>query len=632
MMDQKAPLGSTRPIIPAGTQLNGIYEIDAPIAAGGMGEVYRGHTIQTGDLVAIKVIRSDLAEAEAALALFRKEASALHNLYHEAIVRYYVFTIDPTLQRPYLAMEFVDGQSLSAMLRGGPLAYEAVHRLMQRVATGLQAAHEGGIVHRDMSPDNIIIPGGDMAKAKIIDFGIARSTQLGDEGTVIGTGFAGKYNYVSPEQLGLFGGNVSPRSDIYSFGLVLVEALRQRPIDMGGNHVDVIEKRRKVPDLSDIDARIRPLLERMLQPNPDDRPGSMAEVATWPLDPPRKGSASPSPSGPASSTRISEPIFGTRTVLIGGVALALAISIGFATTIALHRPKKIDALPKIELQAATGPETQPQTPQPETPRLQAPSSQTPRLQPAAPRQAPTTKLGLAPPKHIGPLAAAPLGTDAKVAAVLATSRMDRLIGHDRIDAVTRYISNYEGGRCFFVKPVAINDRVTAIEGFGKSLEPFRSLDKAFRYRNGFEADIGVQLVSPPQCPAITFLSRLRGSPASAPKLDLKATRLKAGQSLVGTVSGVGARHVEVLLVAANGSVQSIPLTRAQGGGDSFSFSAMPSDSKPELLVVVASPKPLPILQGGVTKPADHLFPEVFAEAERNGVSLAASLRSVKMAP
>lgn len=612
MMDQKASLGSTRPIIPAGTQLNGIYEIDAPIAAGGMGEVYRGHTIQTGDLVAIKVIRSDIAEAEAALALFRKEASALHNLYHEAIVRYYVFTIDPTLQRPYLAMEFVDGQSLSAMLRGGPLAYEAVHRLMQRIAAGLQAAHEGGIVHRDMSPDNIIIPGGDMAKAKIIDFGIARSTQLGDEGTVIGTGFAGKYNYVSPEQLGLFGGNVSPRSDIYSFGLVLAEALRQRPIDMGGNHVDVIEKRRKVPDLSDIDSRIRPLLERMLQPNPDDRPASMAEVATWPLDPPRKGSAAPPSSGKQPSVRVSGPIFGTRTVLVGGVALAVAIVVGFATTIALHRPKKIDALPKIELQAATPP-------------------QTPRLEPAAPKAPKGNVLGLAPPKDIGPLAATPLGTDARVAAILTTSRVDRLIGRDRIDAVTRYISRYEGGRCFFVKPVAINDKVTAIEGFGESLAPFRTLDQAFRSRNGFEADIGVQLISPPQCPAITFLSQLRGSPASAPKLDLKATRLKAGQSLVGTVSGVGARQVEVLLVAADGSVQSIPTTRVQSGGDSVSFNAVPSDFKPDLLIVVASPKPLPILQGGVTKAADHLFPEVFAEAERNGVSLAASLRSVKMA-
>jgi serine/threonine-protein kinase len=79
---------------------------------------------------------------------------------------------------------------------------------MRRIAAGLQVAHECGIIHRDVSPDNIILPGGDVSRAKIIDFGIARSTQLSD-GTVIGSGFAGKYNYVSPEQLGLFGGDVS---------------------------------------------------------------------------------------------------------------------------------------------------------------------------------------------------------------------------------------------------------------------------------------------------------------------------------------------------------------------------------------------------------------------------------------
>src|SRR5580765_8570922 len=92
--------------ISPGTRLNGIYEIDRQIGVGGMGEIYKGHAIQTGDAVAIKLMLPELAENEAALALFRKEASALHHLMHEAIVRYYVFTVEPVLQRPYLAMEF----------------------------------------------------------------------------------------------------------------------------------------------------------------------------------------------------------------------------------------------------------------------------------------------------------------------------------------------------------------------------------------------------------------------------------------------------------------------------------------------------------------------------------------------
>src|SRR3954451_3232034 len=265
-----------------GTRLNGIYEIDQVIAAGGMGEIYKGHTVQTGDVVAIKVLLPEFAENEAALGLFRREASALHNLQHEAIVRYYVFTIEPVLRRPYLAMEFVEGQSLSAIIRREPLTYEAVRSLLKRVAAGLHAAHERGIIHRDVSSDNIMVPGGDVARAKIIDFGIARSTQLADR-TIIGGGFAGKYNSVSPEQLGLFGGDVSAKSDIYSLALVIIEALTGQAIDMGGSQAAILDKRRKVPDLGHIDLRIRPLLEKMLQPDPAARPDSMAQVATWPL-------------------------------------------------------------------------------------------------------------------------------------------------------------------------------------------------------------------------------------------------------------------------------------------------------------------------------------------------------------
>src|SRR6516225_7927049 len=266
--------------LPPGTRLNGIFEIDQRIASGGMGEIYRGHAIETGDPVAIKVMRTDLADNTAALALFRKEASALHYIQHDAIVRYYIFSSDPVVRRHYLAMEFVDGRPLEDLLREGPLTFEAVRLMQQRLASGLHAAHQHGIIHRDVSPDNILIPNGDVGRAKIIDFGIARSTRLGDR-TLMGSSFAGKYNYVSPEQLGLFGGNVTAKSDIYSLGLVLAQCLSGQRIEMGGSQFEVIEKRRTVPNLGAVDLRYRPLLEHMLQPDPNDRPESMAAVAAW---------------------------------------------------------------------------------------------------------------------------------------------------------------------------------------------------------------------------------------------------------------------------------------------------------------------------------------------------------------
>ncbi|MER8572066.1 protein kinase [Mesorhizobium sp. M1409] len=261
-----------------GTQLSGIYELDERIAFGGMGEVYRGHNIQTGDHVAIKIVLPEFARDQTILSLFRKEASILNHLSHDAVVRYHVFTIDPGIGRPYLAMEFVDGESLFDIMRRGPMPTEEVCKLCHRLASGLSAVHQAGAIHRDLSPDNIILPGGRVDRAKIIDFGIARSATVGGE-TLIGGKFAGKYNYVSPEQLGLYSGDVSEQSDIYSLGLVLAAALRGKPIDMSGSQFEIIEKRRVVPDLSDIDDDFRGIVESMLQPDPRDRPVSMADIA-----------------------------------------------------------------------------------------------------------------------------------------------------------------------------------------------------------------------------------------------------------------------------------------------------------------------------------------------------------------
>jgi serine/threonine protein kinase len=266
-----------------GTQLSGIYELDERIAFGGMGEVYRGHNIQTGDHVAIKIVLPEFARDQTILSLFRKEASILNHLSHDAVVRYHVFTIDPGIGRPYLAMEFVDGESLFDIMRRGPMPTEEVRKLCHRLASGLSAVHQAGAIHRDLSPDNIILPGGRVDRAKIIDFGIARSATVGGE-TLIGGKFAGKYNYVSPEQLGLYSGDVSEQSDIYSLGLVLVAALRGKPIDMSGSQVEVIEKRRTVPDLSGIDDDFRDIVEAMLQPDPRDRPVSMADIARMTRD------------------------------------------------------------------------------------------------------------------------------------------------------------------------------------------------------------------------------------------------------------------------------------------------------------------------------------------------------------
>jgi serine/threonine protein kinase len=393
-----------------GTKLNGIYEIESLIAVGGMGEVYKGRAIQTGDAVAIKMIRPDMARDEAVLALFRREAAALHNLYNEAIVRYYVFAIDPVSETPYLAMEFVDGQPLSERIQQGPLSVEEVDTLRQRIGPGLHAAHRLGIIHRDISPDNIILPGGDPSRAKIIDFGIARSSILG-EGTVIGSGFAGKYNYVSPEQLGLHGGEVSGRSDMYSFALVLAQALTGRAIDMGGSQVDILDKRRRLPDLSGVDARLRPLLARMLAPDPNNRPADMAEVAAWQAPAPGKKATGKTQAGKAASDK---PGRSPLPLVAGIAALALLAGGGFYawTTLGGGQAARVannDPPPLAEQPSTSAPATSANA----LPALtEAPAAKPPALteapaQPSAPA-APSPSANMSPPPQPSPSAPAPV--------------------------------------------------------------------------------------------------------------------------------------------------------------------------------------------------------------------------------
>ncbi|WP_269582804.1 serine/threonine protein kinase [Roseibium sp. Sym1] len=264
-----------------GARLNGYYEIDAPIAQGGVGMVYRAHDLETLGPVAIKVLHPVFSSDPVFLKLFRREALILRDLRHDALTRSYVFAREPDLGVHYLAMEYIDGPSLAEKLNEGALRPDIAYELLRRLASGLDAAHQMGIVHRDISPDNILLPGGEVTKAKIIDFGIARSDAHGT--TVIGSGFAGKELYASPEQIGLFDGQVTARTDVYSLGLVIAHALSGKRIDMGGTHVDLVEKRKKVPDLGQLDERFQALLSAMLQPDPNDRLQSMSDVMNWRL-------------------------------------------------------------------------------------------------------------------------------------------------------------------------------------------------------------------------------------------------------------------------------------------------------------------------------------------------------------
>lgn len=262
-----------------GDVLNNLYRVERLIAKGGMGQVFQGCNVAyQEELVAIKVILPHLAADPAVQAMFFKEARTLTRLSHPALVQYRTIAQEPQLGVFYIVTEFVDGPNLSDRLGELNADEDTIAALTRRLAKGLAAAHSIGAIHRDISPDNILLEGGKVEKARIIDFGIAKDLDPG-AGTIVGDGFAGKLNYVAPEQLGDFSRSVGPWSDVYSLGLTILAVARGRDVDMGGSIAQAIDKRRAGPDLSAIPESLRPLLEGMLAPNPADRIRSMEEVA-----------------------------------------------------------------------------------------------------------------------------------------------------------------------------------------------------------------------------------------------------------------------------------------------------------------------------------------------------------------
>ena len=271
-----APVEGARNI-KVGDCLNHIFEVKRFLARGGMGEVFEGCNVNTDERVAIKVMLPALAADEKVVGLFRKEARTLTKLQHEALVSYRVLAQEPQLGVLYIVTEFIEGVNLSEALGTVERTPEELAGLLRRLASGLGYAHRLGAVHRDLSPDNVLLPGGDVHQAKIIDFGIAKDLDAGSA-TIVGDGFAGKLNYVAPEQLGDYGREIGPWTDVYSLGLVMLAVAQGKSVNMSGSLVDAIDKRRKGPDLSAVPASLRPVLEAMLRPDPKERLRSMEDV------------------------------------------------------------------------------------------------------------------------------------------------------------------------------------------------------------------------------------------------------------------------------------------------------------------------------------------------------------------
>lgn len=211
------------------------YDIESPLGHGGMATVFRGSDRVLGRPVAIKVLAERYAGDEKFVTRFKREARAAAGLNHTNIVS--VFDTGDTDGRHYIVMEMVEGETLADLLkREGPLSPDRAARISGTIARALEAAHEKGLIHRDVKPGNVMLTrDGDV---KVMDFGIARAATddtLTQTGMVLGTA-----SYLSPEQSR--GEPVDHRSDIYSLGCVMYEMLTGRPPFAGDTQVGVAYK------------------------------------------------------------------------------------------------------------------------------------------------------------------------------------------------------------------------------------------------------------------------------------------------------------------------------------------------------------------------------------------------------
>jgi beta-lactam-binding protein with PASTA domain/predicted Ser/Thr protein kinase len=203
-----------------GTLIDRRYRVISRIGSGGMADVYCCEDLQLGRQVAVKLLHERFAEDEEFVERFRREASSAASLSHPNIVG--VFDRGEWDGTYYIAMEYLEGRSLKALIRAeGPLAPSRAIDLTVQILSAARSAHQRGVIHRDLKPHNVIVDAD--GRVKVTDFGIARAgvSEITETGSIMGT-----VEYLSPEQAQ--GHAVGPRSDLYSIGVVLYELLTAR--------------------------------------------------------------------------------------------------------------------------------------------------------------------------------------------------------------------------------------------------------------------------------------------------------------------------------------------------------------------------------------------------------------------
>jgi len=258
------------------TLFDGRYRIQRKLGAGGMADVYLAEDQELGRRVAIKILNSRHGNDDQFIERFRREAKNAAALNHPNIVS--IYDRGEAEDTYYIAMEFLDGRTLKELIVGrGAAPINVAIEYARQILSALRFAHRHGIVHRDIKPHNVLVDG--EGRVKVTDFGIARAgtSQMTETGSIVGTA-----QYLSPEQAK--GGEIDPRSDLYSLGVVLYELLTGKPPFDGETPVEIAMKHLsttpKPPSAlrPDVPPELDMVVMRALAKNPDERYQSADEM------------------------------------------------------------------------------------------------------------------------------------------------------------------------------------------------------------------------------------------------------------------------------------------------------------------------------------------------------------------
>src|SRR5277367_2982973 len=315
------------------------YEILGEAGHGSMGNVYKARDRETGETVALKLLKPEIASDQAMMDRFKNELLFARKITHKNVCRVYEFNRIGGIA--YTSMEFVEGESLRSVLnRFGGLPQRKATDLALQICSGLKEAHAQGIVHRDLKPENVMIDG--QGNVKIMDFGIARSMEAGTRltGSMVGTPA-----YMAPEQVA--GKLVDYRTDIYSLGLMLYEMFTGAPAFSADNSIALALKQMREDPVppheveSNIPVGTERLILKCLEKDPARRFQSIAELesnfrSAAPVMPPSRMLGTTTTNLTHSST---------------GVPRAATAAAAAATATAFPRPRRSSPLAWISLGA-----------------------------------------------------------------------------------------------------------------------------------------------------------------------------------------------------------------------------------------------------------------------------------------